>query len=64
MPRCDVIACRLLLAVVALLPAAAYARPATPAVRFEQQRTIDGTDIGIWYPAQRTPQLQRIGLYQ
>lgn len=42
--------------------AAAVASP--PSVGFEQARTAEGVEIGIWYPASGTAVRHRLGLYE
>ena len=47
-----------------LLPASADAGPASPEVGFQSRQMPDGTAIGIWYPAEGTPKVDRLGPYE
>jgi predicted dienelactone hydrolase len=64
MPRLVKLTAAILLGLAAMVSTAANARPATSSVGYEQRRIADGTEVGIWFPAAGTAQLQYIGLYE
>ncbi len=47
-----------------LSSSAGFAALGGPVVGFERVQMVDGTEVGIWYPAAGSAETQRIGLYE
>jgi len=60
----DLLSSRLLPILLLVIPMLAHAAPAQTTIGFEQGHMPDGTEIGIWYPADGKAVRQRLGLYE